>query len=86
MACVAIDDRGIDVINPFHRRHFDWSEIQGFRIGRYGTLSMVAEAILRNGSSIPLVGLRAALSGRRSRDRVEAAVGELERLRSLRAR
>lgn len=85
MACVAVGDGGIDVVNPFHRTHLDWSEIRNFRIGRYGTWTVVAQAVLRDGKTIPLLGLRAAITGRRSRGRVEAAVTELERLRSLRS-
>lgn len=43
MACVAVGDGGIDVVNPFHRTHLDWPEIRNFRIGRYGTWTVVAK-------------------------------------------
>lgn len=86
VACVSIDDRGIEVINPFHRTRLKWSEIERFRIGRYGAWTVVAEAVLIDGSSVSLVGLRAALTGRRSRGRIEAAVGELEHLQSVLSR
>lgn len=78
MACVATDADGIEVINPFHRTRIPWRDIKGFSIARHGTGTMVALATLRDGSTVPLVGLRASIIGRGSQRRLRASVAELE--------
>ena len=82
MACVAADVDGIEVVNPFHRTRIAWPDIKGFSIERYGAGTMVAHAVLRDRSMMPLVGLRASITGRRSTERLRTTVAELERVRA----
>lgn len=59
LAGVALVDGGVLVRNPFATRSLRWSEIESFSIGRYAVFSGMGTARLRDGSRLPLFGVRA---------------------------
>lgn len=77
VAGLHVDADGVVVINPFKRSFLAWDQVARFSAERYGRWAAVATLHLRDGRSIPLVGLRAPT--RHSRRRVEHAVAELNR-------
>jgi hypothetical protein len=50
------------VRNPFATRSLRWSEIESFSLGRYAVFTGMATASLRDGSRLPLFGVRAVES------------------------
>lgn len=69
LAGVQVREEGLLVRNPFARRLLPWAEIQGFSLGRYAVFTGLGLATLRDGSRIPLFGIRAVESALNPGDR-----------------
>lgn len=69
LAGVQVREDGLVVRNPFVRRLLPWSEIAGFSLGRYAAFTGLGLASLRDGSRVPLFGIRAVESAFNPGDR-----------------
>lgn len=69
LAGIQVREDGVFVRNPFARRLLPWREIQGFSLGRYAVFTGLGVATLRDGSRVPLFGIRAVESAFNPGDR-----------------
>jgi hypothetical protein len=69
LAGVLAREDGILVRGPFREHSIRWDEIESFSIARYGVLSRLGQARLRDGSRVPLFGIQAIESAFNPGDR-----------------
>jgi hypothetical protein len=58
LAGVQVHDAGLLVRNPFATRLLHWHEIDAITLGRYVVFSKMGNALLRDGSRVPLFGIQ----------------------------
>lgn len=83
-AALLVGDEGITIRNPLGRTvHISWTEIAGFKIGRYKLLGRVCLVELRDGSTVHAWAIQVPNASRNSAATREAKmIEELNRLRA----